>query len=280
MRVTRSSSRAQATSNTISRTTQGKRKVEDETPNPPNKKRTTSTSRQDNDILQPEISKILPMTVPVDNGGQAELTIVPATLTFSFEEGKKHLISVDHRFYDLFSKMPCKPFEHLEAVHPFRALATSIIGQQISWLAARSVKHKFVRLFDPSIPEKIEDYESVLLLSKIPRRLNPSFREHSRPSAFFPSPTVVAKTDVATLRTAGLSQRKAEYVLDLAQQFADGRLSTDKLIDANDEDLAKMLIAVRGIGKVCFPATSQTPINQKICSGQVAMTHQQAWQSN
>jgi hypothetical protein len=38
-------------------------------------------------------------------------------------------------------------------------------------------------------------------------------------------------------------------VKDLAARFADGRLSTEKLIAADDEQLAEMLIAVRGIGK-------------------------------
>lgn len=27
-------------------------------------------------------------------------------------------------------------------------------GQQISWLAARSITHRFIRLFDESLPEK------------------------------------------------------------------------------------------------------------------------------
>lgn len=76
-------------------------------------------------------------------------------------------------------------------------------------------------------------------------------------------------TDLTLLRTAGLSARKAEYsyevllplrlsaqfsiskiVQDLAARFADGRLSTDKLLQANDEELAEMLIQVRGIGRV------------------------------
>lgn len=39
-------------------------------------------------------------------------------------------------------------------------------------------------------------------------------------------------------------------VLDLASRFADGRLSTDKLLHADDEQLANMLIEVRGIGRV------------------------------
>jgi DNA-3-methyladenine glycosylase II len=54
---------------------------------------------------------------------------------------------------------------------------------------------------------------------------------------------------VATLKSVGLSTRKAEYVLDLAQRFADGRLSTRALATADDNELAELLIAVRGIGQ-------------------------------
>ena len=39
-------------------------------------------------------------------------------------------------------------------------------------------------------------------------------------------------------------------VLDLAGKFADGTLSTKKLLEADDEDLHKILTAVRGIGTV------------------------------
>lgn len=49
-----------------------------------------------------------------------DTNMVPAVLTFDFELAKEHLISVDHRFQELFNKMTCKPFEHLEQVHPFR----------------------------------------------------------------------------------------------------------------------------------------------------------------
>ena len=41
-------------------------------------------------------------------------------------------------------------------------------------------------------------------------------------------------------------------MLDLAARFADGRLTTEKLLSADDEELYDMLIAVRGIGKVCL----------------------------
>jgi DNA-3-methyladenine glycosylase II len=84
----------------------------------------------------------------------------------------------------------------------------------------------------------------------------------------FPTAYQVATTDLATLRTAGLSGRKAEYgayspqarhvyyfslmapVRDLATRFADGRLTNQKLLDANDEELFELLTAVYGIGKV------------------------------
>jgi hypothetical protein len=65
----------------------------------------------------------------------------------------------------------------------------------------------------------------------------------------FPTAAQVAATPIPKLRTAGLSARKAEYILDLAQRFADGRLSTAKLLAADDEELAEMLTAVRGIGR-------------------------------
>lgn len=39
-------------------------------------------------------------------------------------------------------------------------------------------------------------------------------------------------------------------VHDLATRFADGRLSTQKLLDATDEELSEMLIEIYGVGKV------------------------------
>ncbi|KAI0076123.1 hypothetical protein K474DRAFT_1663375 [Panus rudis PR-1116 ss-1] len=166
----------------------------------------------------------LPPPVP-----EEERTFLPAELTFSFEEAKQHLISQDKRFEALFSRLKCKPFERLERVDPFSTLASSILGQQISWKAARAIKHRFVRIFFPQLPEKVDDITNEL-------------------ANYFPTAHQVATQDVASLKAAGLSQRKSEYVLDLAQRFADGRLSNEKLLQADDIELYKMLTAVRGIG--------------------------------
>ncbi|KAF9244874.1 hypothetical protein BU15DRAFT_85727 [Melanogaster broomeanus] len=189
----------------------------------PRAKRAKSSSSNvqvttDTDML----GQVLPPPAPLD--GQEEEPLVPAVLSFSFEDAKAHLVNTDSRFAELFARLKCKPFEYLEQVHPFR-------GQQISWLAARSINHKFVRLYDPSLPEKPDDYSHI-----------------KSPASFFPTPYQVANTEIATLKTAGLSTRKAEYVKDLAARFADGRLSTSKLLAADDEELANMLIEVRGIG--------------------------------
>lgn len=198
-------------------------------PASPRKRKTIASSTVKSSEPNTPEAQISAMVSSIPDAAEPE-EFVPAMLSFDFEEAKRHLVEVDHRFEDLFSKMPCKPFEHLEQVHPFRALTTSILAQQISWLAARSITHRFIRLYDPTLPEKPTDEERKTITS-------------------FPSPCQVANTDISILRTAGLSARKAEYVQDLATRFADGRLSTRKLLEADDDELARMLIEVRGIGR-------------------------------
>lgn len=138
-------------------------------------------------------------------------------------------------------------------------------------MAARSICHRFVRLFDPSMPEKPteESYAAFSSLARMGSNVPCRMAEMKSVDAFFPSPQQVANTDIPTLRTAGLSARKAEYggvpllsrfshplsadwgsVQDLAAHFADGRLSTEKLLAAEDEELYTMLTSIRGIGRV------------------------------
>jgi DNA-3-methyladenine glycosylase II len=65
----------------------------------------------------------------------------------------------------------------------------------------------------------------------------------------FPMPSQVAAADITTLRTAGLSQRKAEYIKGLAEKFASGELSTEMLLRADYDEVLEKLIAVRGLGQ-------------------------------
>lgn len=65
----------------------------------------------------------VPLPLQQDEGN----TFLPAVLTFSFESAKEHLINVDTRFRDVFNKLPCRPFEHLESVDPFRSVHALIL---------------------------------------------------------------------------------------------------------------------------------------------------------
>lgn len=96
----------------------------------------------------------------------------------------------------------------------------------MSGAAAKSIKDKFVALF----------------------KTNNKDEDGTRPS-FFPTPEEIIKMDISTLRTAGLSQRKAEYIHGLSEKFANGELSARMLLNASDEELVEKLTAVRGLGK-------------------------------
>lgn len=75
-----------------------------------------------------DASKMPPPLLPAPNGEilkpipaqGGRKTLVPAKLTFDLEEAKNHLIDADARFEDIFSRMPCRPYERLEQIDPFR----------------------------------------------------------------------------------------------------------------------------------------------------------------
>ena len=50
------------------------------------------------------------------------------------------------------------------------------------------------------------------------------------------------------IRKQGLSNAKAQGILDLAGRSSDGRLALDRLAGMSDADIATQLVAVRGIG--------------------------------
>ncbi|RAK86602.1 DNA-3-methyladenine glycosylase [Aspergillus costaricaensis CBS 115574] len=155
-----------------------------------------------------------------------------ATTGTLLEQAAAHLIATDPRLESLIREHPCPLFtpEGLaEEIDPFRSLVSSIIGQQVSGAAAKSIKDKFVALFNTN-NNKDEDGGTIR-------------------ASFFPTPEDIIKKDITTLRTAGLSQRKAEYIHGLSEKFANGELSARMLLNASDEELVEKLTAVRGLGK-------------------------------
>jgi DNA-3-methyladenine glycosylase II len=65
----------------------------------------------------------------------------------------------------------------------------------------------------------------------------------------FPVPAVVAEVPVAELRAMQFSQRKAEYIVGLARELAEGRLDLGALAGAADEAVVARLTAIRGLGR-------------------------------
>jgi DNA-3-methyladenine glycosylase II len=62
------------------------------------------------------------------------------------------------------------------------------------------------------------------------------------------TPTHVLAAPVTTLRAAGLSGRKAEYLQSLAAAFAEQRLSSEALAALSDDAAVAALTQVRGLG--------------------------------
>ena len=167
-----------------------------------------------------------------DVGSSPSKTGMPQATTTTnrlLDEGLAHLIDVEPRLKPYIEKHHCRLFSPeglAEAVDPFHSLSTGIIAQQVSGAAASSIKKKFIALFTPPLAEG-----------------------QTPPEGFFPPPAQVAKAEISFLRTAGLSQRKAEYLKGLAEKFAGGELSARWLIEADYPEVLTKLTAVRGLGQ-------------------------------
>jgi DNA-3-methyladenine glycosylase II len=103
----------------------------------------------------------------------------------------------------------------------FTTLARSIVGQQISVRAAQSVWNRFEQLAGAAVGASLPRVDPLAVLAL------------SSPS----------------LREAGLSVRKAEYLLDLARHFAQGRLHFEQWEQMDDEAIVQELVGIRGIGR-------------------------------
>ena len=96
----------------------------------------------------------------------------------------------------------------------FGALVFQIIGQQISVIAATAIFVRLTERFGGRVPDAGE----------------------------------LAAVDQGTLRSLGLSWRKAATILDLAQRFSDRRLSKAELRELPDQEVIRQLTEVKGIG--------------------------------
>jgi len=63
------------------------------------------------------------------------------------------------------------------------------------------------------------------------------------------SPQAVLRRRATTLRSCGLSERKVEYLRDLAGHFAGGRIDPARFTTQSDEEIITELTDIRGIGR-------------------------------
>jgi DNA-3-methyladenine glycosylase II len=98
----------------------------------------------------------------------------------------------------------------------WKALSSSIIGQQVSVHAARAIRGRFAAI----VPER--DY---------------------------PLPAEVLTASDETLRGAGLSGNKVLSLRDLARHFEEKKIVPRRFSKMCDEEIIEALIPVRGIGR-------------------------------
>lgn len=97
----------------------------------------------------------------------------------------------------------------------YGALLLSIVNQQLSTKAARTIYLRILDLFGGRTPTP----EQLLAATKM------------------------------DLRGAGLSGRKVEYLRDLAAHVLAGELELDRLDELSDEEVIAEIVAVRGLGQ-------------------------------
>jgi DNA-3-methyladenine glycosylase II len=97
----------------------------------------------------------------------------------------------------------------------YGALLRSIVGQQLSTKAARSIYGRLTELF----------------------------------GGHAPTPGELLAADPEKIRSAGLSRPKVAYLRDLARHVLDGELELERLDELTDEQISAELTAVKGLGQ-------------------------------
>jgi DNA-3-methyladenine glycosylase II len=107
----------------------------------------------------------------------------------------------------------------------FEALCWSIIGQQINLTFAYKLKRRFTEVYGTKLTYENNDYY------------------------LFPKPGIVADIRVEDLLPLQFSNRKAEYLIEIAKQFVLGNISKGILSAHSTAEAIRLLTGVRGIGE-------------------------------
>jgi DNA-3-methyladenine glycosylase II len=134
------------------------------------------------------------------------------------DEALDHLTRADDVMAALIEQFGPLDLEERRAGRPddeYGALLRSIVGQQLSVKAARSIYTRLTDMFGGRTP----------------------------------SPAELLAADPEEVRGVGLSRPKVKYIRDLAQHVEDGSLHLASLDDMSDEAVIAELTAVKGLGE-------------------------------
>jgi DNA-3-methyladenine glycosylase II len=103
----------------------------------------------------------------------------------------------------------------------FQMMVTAITEQQISLAAAGSIRERVVQRYGTSIEGM----------------------------PVFPQPRDIAALSLEKLRACGLSERKAEYIRDLARMMESGEINSEGWEELPDDQLMALISSYRGFGE-------------------------------
>ncbi len=108
----------------------------------------------------------------------------------------------------------------------FEALTDSIIEQQISLAAARSIENRLIRTVGKELVIDKKSYYG------------------------YPDPAILAGIPDSTFRSCGLTVRKGEYIRDISRSILAGDLDVEGFRNySGTEEIVKELVKIRGVGR-------------------------------
>lgn len=128
------------------------------------------------------------------------------------QDALDHLSSSDPVIAELIAEHTVTPL--ISHSNYYQELVQSIIGQQLSVKAARTIRNRFVALFGDE----------------------------------FPTPDAILTKDIETLRSVGLSRQKAVYIQDLAYKVIEGEVRFDTLDGLTNDEIITELTKIKGVG--------------------------------
>jgi len=138
---------------------------------------------------------------------------IPRSGFTKWTDAELHLAACDERLATIIARVgPCTLSPRRDY---FAALCQSVMGQQISTVAAAAIYGRFVQLFPRAKPD----------------------------------PRVMLGLDVDVVRAAGVGHQKITFLRDIASGFVDGRVQPKDFAGLNDETLIAHLVQLKGVGR-------------------------------